>query len=77
MISVDHDEQRALVIAVDDGHRTTLTLAHQDGVLLLQHLTEYYGRIEYGHGTDEPADKKGLLARLLARFFPPTPGAPR
>jgi hypothetical protein len=75
MITVDMDEQRALVIAVDDGHRTTLSLAHQDGVELLQAMQEYYGRLEYGHGTDTPADKKGLLARLRERFFPHKKGA--
>jgi hypothetical protein len=69
MITVDMDESRAVVIAVDDGHRTTLTLQHQDGVELLQHLTEYYGRLEYGQGDITP-DKPGLLARLKKRFFP-------
>jgi len=68
MISVDMDTKDSVIIIVDDGHRTTLTLAPQDGADLLNQLTEYYGVMEWGQGTDEKPDKKGLLARLRARF---------
>lgn len=68
MITVDMDTTDSVIIVVDDGHRTTLTLAHQDGADLLNQLNEYYGRQEWGQGTDEKPDKKGLIARLRARF---------
>jgi len=77
VITVDHDESRMLVIAAEDGHRTTLTLGHEDGVQLLQELTEYYGRLEYGHGTDEQAKRKGLLEKLIDRFLPHKRRTPR
>ncbi len=69
-VEIDHTERRALVIAVDDGHRTTITLQHQDGVELFKQIQEYYGRLEFGQG-DETPDKKGLLARMIAKFLPP------
>lgn len=68
MIEVDLDEQRHLVIAVDGvGTRTVISLPHEDGHQLLHQLTEYYGRIEFGQGTDEQATKPGLMARIFGR----------
>lgn len=70
MISVDFEERSALIIAVEDGHRTTITLAHQDGVILLQKLTEYYGQLEFGQGTDERPVQKGFISRLVKKYLP-------
>lgn len=68
MIEVDMDETRQLLIIADGvGTRTTLTIPHQDGFELLKQLTEYYGRLEFGH-SDETPTKQGLMARLLKRF---------
>lgn len=70
MLEVDMDEKRALVIAIDDGHRTTLSLQHEDGLELWRLLKEYYGQLHYGQGTDETPQEKGLFEKLLARFSP-------
>lgn len=70
MIEVDKDEHRHCVIVVDGvGTRTVLSIPHADGVELLKQLTEFYGQIEYGHGTDETPKQEGLLARLFKRFI--------
>lgn len=76
MIEVDLEEKRALVIAVDDGHRTTLSLQHEDGLELWRLIKEYYGTLEYGQGTDDKATEKGLFDRVMARLFPAKKGAP-
>lgn len=73
MLKIDMEETRHLMLIIDDGHRTTVTLAHQDGIKLFQDIQEYYGRLQYGHGTDEKPTSKGLLARLKERFLPKTP----
>lgn len=75
MIEVDMDENRALVIAVDDGHRTTLSLQHEDGLQLWKLIKEYYGRLEYGQDTDEQPTEKGLYERIKTKLFGPKRGA--
>lgn len=72
MIDIDMEETRQLVIIVNDGHRTTITVAHPEGIELYRKINEYYGRLEYGAGTDELPTKKGLFERLKKRFFTPS-----
>lgn len=74
MITIDYEEKRVLIIAVDDGHRTTLSLQHQDGLELWKQIKEYYGILEYGQGTDDKATEKGLFERIKNRLFPPPKG---
>lgn len=51
-------------IAVEDGHRTTLTLTDEDAVEVLIRLREHYGQPEGGLA---PEKKPGFFGRLLGR----------
>lgn len=68
MTEVDMEESAHLVIIADGvGIRTVVSMSHQDGFQLLNQLTEYYGRIEYGNSDEQPK-REGLLKRLAKRF---------
>lgn len=68
MIEVDQSNHKYLCVTIDgsgelpDGHRTTISLQHEQGIELHRQLTEYYGRIE---GAKIVEKRKGLIAKLL------------
>ena len=46
MVEVDKFTMKYLIIAIEDGHRTTISLSHDDGRDLYLQLHTYYGKVE-------------------------------
>ena len=86
MLNVDMEETGHLVIILDDGHRTVVSMAHQDGLQLLNQLTSFYGALNVGEAQPrdpqredqlaagkQPPLRPGVVVRVWRFFF----GSPR
>lgn len=68
MIAVDQDEKKYLCIVIDgsgevvEGHRTVVSMQHEQGMELYRQLVEYYGRLE---GVKLDRRKAGFFKRLF------------
>ena len=69
MIQVDADEKKYLCIIIDgsgevvEGHRTVVSMQHEQGIELHRQLTAYYGTLE---GAKMERRKAGFLKRLFS-----------
>jgi len=58
-------QNSAFIIAVEDGHRTTITLGHDDALDLLAQMTDYYGKVEL-HTSPAEGKRKGFFGRIFS-----------
>jgi hypothetical protein len=63
MVEVDRYTLKYLIIAIEDSHRTMLSLSHDDGRDLYLQLQDYYGKIE----TVARPKSEGFIKKLLRR----------
>lgn len=62
MVNIDKEETRHLVIIVDDGHRTVLSMEHVDGLKLLSDITAFYGALNVGEAAPRNPAREDQLA---------------
>jgi len=68
MIEVEQENKKYLTVVIDgsgetvDGHRTVISLQHEQGLELHRQLTEYYGKLE---GAKLERRRPGFFKRLF------------